>query len=179
MAEQVPHAQGHELMTDELRLIAGAVHHMYEGPTWHGPSVREALDGVSANDARARMLPEAHSIYELTHHLAAWVGEVERRLRGNTPGDPVDGDFPPTGIEVDETTWRAVQIQLRDRHHALVEAILAFQASRLGEPVGNTLDASLGTGRTYREMLRGVIEHDAYHAGQIVLLRKGLDARIR
>ena len=164
-------------MTDELRLIAGALRHMYEGPTWHGPSVREALEGVNARDAGARVLAGVHTIFEISHHLAAWVGEVERRLRGAEPGDPQDGDFPGADTAVDESMWTSVRARLDARHHALIEAILAFQDSRLGERVGSEHNAQLGTGGSYRDMLRGLIEHDAYHAGQIVLIRKVLAGR--
>ena len=177
MARQVRHPEDGQLVADELRFIAGALRHMYEGPTWHGPSVREALDGVNAGDAAARNLPGVHTIFEIAHHIAAWVGEVERRLRGAEPGDPQDGDFPVADTVVDEAMWNTVRARVEGRHHSLIEAVLGFQDSRLGERVGSDLNAQLGTGGSYREMLRGVIEHDAYHAGQIVLLRKGLIGR--
>jgi len=37
-------------------------------------------------------------------------------------------------------------------------------------------EAPLGTGTTFLVMLHGVAQHDAYHAGQMKLLRKALDA---
>jgi len=33
-------------------------------------------------------------------------------------------------------------------------------------------DAALGSGVTYREMLHGLAQHDAYHSGQIALLKR-------
>lgn len=164
-------------MADELRLIAGSLRHMYEGPAWHGPSVCEALEGVTSSDAGGRVIPGVHTIFEISHHLAAWVGEVERRLRGAEPSDPQDGDFPGADAAVDESMWTSVRARLDARHYALIEAILAFQDSRLGERVGVELNAQLGTGGSYRDMLRGLIAHDAYHAGQIVLIRKALAGR--
>ena len=37
-------------------------------------------------------------------------------------------------------------------------------------------DAALGTGVTHRAMVNGLVQHHAYHTGQIVLLRKALQA---
>ena len=34
----------------------------------------------------------------------------------------------------------------------------------------------LGTGVTYYELLHGIVQHDAYHAGQIAILKKMLNA---
>ena len=44
-----------ERLVDQLKRSA-------EGDAWHGPSVREALDGVTAADAFAHPIAGAHSI---------------------------------------------------------------------------------------------------------------------
>ena len=46
--------------------------------------------------------------------------------------------------------------------------------ARLHESVGPARDAPLGTGVTFYGMLHGLIQHDAYHAGQIVLLKRAI-----
>jgi hypothetical protein len=161
-------------MSNELERIAAGLRHVYEGGAWHGPSVAEALAGVTAADAAARPVPSAHTIYELAHHLAAWTGEVTRRLHGGTPGEPAEGDWPDPSVVVDEAQWNATLAFLAARHATLVAAILEFDAARLSEKVGSQASASLGTGGSFRTMLHGLLQHDAYHAGQIVQLKKAL-----
>lgn len=39
---------------------------------------------------------------------------------------------------------------------------------------GAARDLPLGTGVSFHVMLRGLAQHDAYHTGQISLLKKGL-----
>jgi hypothetical protein len=55
-------------------------------------------------------------------------------------------------------------------------ALERFAARRgeagLDEPVGMTRDAPLGTGFSYYVMLHGLAQHDAYHTGQIMLLKR-------
>lgn len=164
-------------MPEGSRMIANAVRQMLEGPAWHGPSVCEAIEGVSAEEAAARIVPGVHTIYELVHHMAAWAGEVERRFRGMAPGEPPDGEFPPEGTEVSEETWSALRERITDRHTSLMEAVRSFPGSRLDDQLGELLNAPLGTGFTFRQIAQGLIEHDAYHAGQIVLLRRAWAAR--
>lgn len=158
----------------ELKRLAGEVRRIFEGDAWHGPSVREALSGVTAADAAKRPVPGAHSIFELTHHIAAWTGEVTRRLRGGRPSGPEDGDFPEKRTKVDEAKWEATREELEARNSELVAAILHFDPARLDEVVGGAGEGPAESRATYRTMLHGVVSHDAYHAGQIVILRKAL-----
>lgn len=147
---------------------------IYEGNAWHGPSVLEAIRDVSAAQAAARPVPEGHSIFELTHHIAAWIGEAASRLQGNPPGMPADGDFPDRSATVDESAWSAVRARLERRQAELLEAVAAFDPSRLDDVVNPKHRKHDDGPVTFRALLSGLAQHSAYHAGQIVLLRKGL-----
>jgi uncharacterized damage-inducible protein DinB len=148
---------------------------IYEGNAWHGPAVLEAIGGVTARQAAARPVRDAHSIYELTHHIAAWIGETTSRLQGNPPGSPSDGDFPPQSTAVDDAAWADVLRRLERRQAELLETLSGFDAARLDEAVDpkNRKDADGPV--TFRALLSGLAQHSAYHAGQIVLLRKAVD----
>jgi len=157
-----------------LKRIADQLRRMHDGDAWHGPSIVEALDGITAEQAARRPIEGAHTIYELAFHMAAWTDEVLKRLSGRAPQMPDEGDFPAPITPLSATEWTAVKQRLADRHVALAEAIILFDESRLGEVVSTTRDAPLGTGVTYDAMLHGLIQHDAYHAGQIMLLSKAI-----
>jgi uncharacterized damage-inducible protein DinB len=153
-------------LIDDIRRI-------YEGNAWHGPAVLDAIRDVTATHAAARPLPGAHTIYELTHHIAAWIGETASRLQGNAPAMPVDGDFPPQSATVDSEAWSEVCALLERRQAELLEAVASFDAARLDEAVDPKRKNEDGP-VTYRALLSGIAQHTAYHAGQIVLLRKAL-----
>jgi uncharacterized damage-inducible protein DinB len=146
---------------------------IYEGNAWHGPGVLEAISGVSAAQAASRPVPGAHSIYELTHHIAAWIGETTSRLQGNAPGMPVDGDFPDRSTTVDDAAWSDVCARLERRQAELLEAVAAFDPARLDDPVKPENKKADGP-VTFRALLSGIAQHSAYHAGQIVILRKAM-----
>ena len=156
-----------------LSSLVADLRRIYEGNAWHGPGVLDAITGVTAAQAASRPIPGAHTIYELTHHIAAWIGETTSRLQGNAPGMPDDGDFPDRSTTVDDTTWSDVCARLERRQAELLEAVAAFDPDRLDEPVkpeNRNADGPV----TFRALLSGIAQHSAYHAGQIVVLRKAM-----
>ena len=164
----------------EIDVLVDEIRRANDGEPWHGPSVQAVLAGVTAAEAATRAIVGAHTIWELALHVAAWRGEVARRLAGGAYGEPAEGDWPevpaPGTAEENEAAWAATKERLAAQSANLVEAIGKFPAERLGETFGGERDAPLGTGTTYAVMLHGVAQHDAYHAGQIVMLKKALVA---
>ncbi len=162
---------------EPLAFLADQVKRVHHGGAWHGPSVTEALDGVTAAMADARVLPSSHTIHALTHHISAWAGEVLKRLEGRSPQIPDEGDFPAPVKALDELAWMRAVAHLDAVHARLIEAILALDPARLEQVVGDEPSPQLGTGHTVRGMIHGLVQHDAYHAGQIVILKRALQAR--
>ena len=150
----------------EIDRIQDQLKRAFEGDAWHGPSVREVLDGVDAATAAARPIPDGHSIWELTLHLTTWEAVVAARIRG-TSTDALEAEDWPEIKDTRESAWRATREALESGHRDLVAAIADVDVSRLQEKVGR---------RTLYVLLHGVVQHDLYHAGQIALLRK---ARVR
>ena len=156
----------------EVAAIVDQMRRAFDGDAWHGPSVHEVLTRVTAVQAAARPLPAAHSIWEIVLHMAAWKGEVRRRLAGGTPGLPEEGDWPAVPEQPTEEAWAAAQQALAHAHDALLRAAQTLPESRLPEPVGGERDRSAGTGVSHYVTLHGIVQHDLYHAGQIALLKK-------
>jgi len=142
---------------------------------WHGSSVLDTLQGVTAAEAAAHPIPGAHSIWELVLHLAAWQGEATRRLGGNPPAMPEEGDWPAIG-DGSDAAWKAALERLDATHARLLEALAKLSDADLDRAGGSLSDRALGTGVLHRTMVIGLLQHAAYHSGQIVLLRKALAA---
>jgi hypothetical protein len=155
----------------EAERIAEQLERTWSGDAWHGPSLKELTDGLTAEQAAARHVDEAHSIWELVLHISGWLREVERRLGGTDPAEPEGGDWPPVGAVVDER-WEAARADLGVAVAGLARHMRSFPDARLGDRVGRQRDPALGTGSTYYVMLHGAVQHNLYHAGQIALLRK-------
>src|SRR5580765_6187843 len=66
------------------------------GPMWHGAAFDELLAHVSPEQAAARPITGAHSIWEIVLHVTAWAEIALARLHGQRTGDQApDEDWPP------------------------------------------------------------------------------------
>ena len=148
----------------EVERIRDQLKRAFYGDAWHGPSLREALDGVTATQASSR-LPTGHSIRELVRHVTAWTDICRQRLAETPiPEATTEEDWPPVP-ELDEAEWQRDLAALFGAEERLQEALKSFPESRL--------DANVpGRQHTHYVMLQGCVQHGLYHAGQIVILKK-------
>lgn len=144
-----------------------------DGDPWYGASRTALLDGLTAKDAHAHPIPGSHSIWELVLHMTSWTREVERRLAGHAPAEPEDGDWPAVGRPT-AARWREAVDALAEANAALLEAVASLPSAEWDTPVGGPRDPALGTGTTIGGMLIGLAQHDAYHNGQLAVLRQAL-----
>lgn len=154
---------------NSVEFLADQLRRAHQGEAWHGPALRETLAGVTAEMASARPVPQAHTIWELLRHIAAWLSAVGRRLEGESVDLPAAEDWPATG-DSNEAAWQNALAALDRETQKLQDAIakLPEESLRKGVP---------GANYSVRFMLEGVIQHHLYHAGQIALLKKMVPAR--
>jgi len=143
--------------------LADQLERSFRGGAWHGPSVTEALAGVDAAAAAARPVGGAHTIAELAGHVAAWMDVAARRIGGEEVLDlPPEEDFPPDGAASPEA-WRETLARLDETYRRLHTLVRDLTAEGLEAPVA-------GSDPTVRGLVLGVLQHNAYHGGQIVVL---------
>ena len=153
-------------MSESTR-IADQIRRAFEGEAWHGDSVLELLAGVHAATAATHPIRNAHSIWELVLHIAAWDGVVTKRAGGTAVTLSDEQNFPPVK-DTSEAAWREAIEYAKHTHNELVKAVAAFPDSRLREQVpGKTEDYN-----DFFYMFSGIVQHELYHAGQIALLKK-------
>jgi uncharacterized damage-inducible protein DinB len=148
----------------EISFIVDQLKLAFDGEAWHGPALMEILDGVNAKTAAARPLGKAHSIWELVLHISAWEKVVERRIHRQTMTLTDEQNFGHVARETEEA-WQETIRTLRQNHSELIDSFSKMESSRLDEKV---------PGKDYdmRFMLTGAVQHVAYHAGQIALLKR-------
>jgi hypothetical protein len=148
----------------ETNRLADQLERAFRGGAWHGPSLDEALDGVDAATASRRLGVE-HTLAEITSHVAFWIDAASRRMDGEAVTNvPPEVDFPRGGADSDDA-WRATLANLEAAHRRLHTAVLALDDDRLDGAVA-------GSDPTVRGQLLGILQHNAYHAGQIAVLKK-------
>jgi hypothetical protein len=147
--------------TNAMHLLLDALDEAFHRPSWHGPNLRAAIRGLTAEQAAWRPAEGRHNIWELSVHAAYWKYVVRRKLTVQKRGSfPLPGSnfFPRSGAEGD-AGWKRDQALLADEHTKLRAAVAAL-------PPGALRDAK------QVRLIRGAAAHDLYHAGQIRLLRR-------
>jgi uncharacterized damage-inducible protein DinB len=151
----------------EISFAVEQLNSIHKGPGWHGPSLSEALTGVSSESATSRPNSHTHSIWDLVHHIAAWDNVFGLRLKGEPTDEPSEGDFPVSTSNSQEQ-WFELIARLDDAHDHLVEAVSRLKVSDLEQLV-------VGKEYTKRILINGAILHHVYHTGQIVVLKRALN----
>lgn len=131
----------------------------FNGHAWHGPSVMEVLSDIRAKEASSRLSENTHSIEELVLHMAAWRNFVVNKLKGEEfeMTDPLNFPKPDP--------WEKTLSRIKQSQDELLDALRSFPENKLVEKV---------PGREYDfyTLLHGIIQHDIYHTGQIMLIKK-------
>ncbi|MDP9177107.1 MAG: DinB family protein [Gemmatimonadota bacterium] len=136
---------------------------------WHGgPTPAGSLRGVSAAQAAWIPAPGRKSIWQLALHIAYWNYAVRRRLEGGVgarfPRSPAN--FPQVPDQPDAKGWADDVALLKTEHAQLAATIAKIPSSRYRTALTG------GKRWTIGELIVGIAQHDAYHTGQIQLVKR-------
>jgi uncharacterized damage-inducible protein DinB len=148
----------------ETERISGLIKALYNGHPWLDVTLMDNLSKISWQKAGQKAHPRLNSIWEIVNHLVSWRTNVLRRVQGEVIKTPADNYFTPL-TDQSEQAW----LRTMDNLQASQEAWIQF----LEQAEDNILDKTYPVNNmTYYEHMHGIIHHDAYHLGQIVLLAK-------
>jgi len=150
-------------MANEINRILKLFADLQHGDCWIGINFKEAFHGVDAQKAAAAIPGKTNSIWQLTAHLIYWRSTVVNRLTGSSNPPPFPDFLLPD--EMNDESWRQTLHDFEAAYHSLRNAIHNFREDHLDHP-------SPKEGQTYYQLMLGCLQHDAYHLGQIVLLKK-------
>ena len=133
----------------------------YGGEAWHGPALRQLLEDMTEDEAKARPVAGAHSIMEIVAHVRAAMDLVSERLAGTPRELTAEEDWS----DVTKTSWPAALEELDHAESRVCDAVARLTPEDLDRIV-------VGKNYTTYVMVHGVIQHNLYHAGQIAMLKK-------
>lgn len=148
-------------MKTEIQKLTSLLKRTFDKGAWHGPSVTDALQNVNTANAFNR-LPNTHSIIELVGHMTSWRIYVTKKLSGDDTFNVTDElNFPASA------DWGKTLKALEASQRQLLAAIEKFPEEKLSALVEGVSDKY-----TYYTIINGIIHHDTYHTGQIMLINK-------
>ena len=138
------------------------------GPgAWHGPDLKAAVADVDKAMAFKRPAAGRHSIGEIALHHVWCVRAVISKLTGSEPGRFILEGEDWFELSGNRPTWPEIVV------------LLDAEQQKLGKAVSDLFDGKLESPLTESErfdLVLGVTCHAVYHAGQIQLVKRLLEA---
>ena len=125
-----------------------------------------SIEAVSAAQARKRVKRGLATIWEQFAHMVFWQDVMLTRMRGQVPPPvPHDADGWPKmpSVKGQDESWAGLVAHFAA---GLKEAERITKRAKLGDKMGPQ------TKRTFANQIMHLSIHNAYHAGQIVSLRR-------
>jgi|SRR6185437_10756003 len=148
----------------ETKCITKLFEDLYNGSPWIDVTIMATLKNISAEQAAKKVTPERNSIWQIVNHMIAWRENVLLRVEGNEVTAPNDNYFSQLEI-TSETEWQKALDRLANSQAQWINFLENFDESQFDKIYASNK-------MTYYEHIHGILQHDAYHLGQIVLLSK-------
>lgn len=143
----------------------------FQGNPWHGKSSLQIVEESDPEKVFVHWIPGAHCIAEIVLHLTAWTEEAIDRLNGQEAKSPFRGDWPVIS-HADVAGWQIIVEDFKAAHQEMNDLIENFNSRDWDARVivrDEGLDEDVSS---FEGLVNGIIQHLAYHSGQISLLQK-------
>lgn len=148
----------------ETARIASLFEKLYAGSPWIDVNIQDTLAPLTADQAVRRVIPSLNTIWEIVNHLVSWRENVLRRIQGEVITTPADNYFSLIS-NTSPAAWKRTLKRLAASQDKWLRLLSDWQRADFEKIYPNNH-------MTYYEHIQGILQHDAYHLGQIVLFAK-------
>ena len=149
---------------NESQKIIELFEDLYDGSPWIDVNIKDTLEELTPGQAAEKILQGRNSIWEIVNHLIHWRLNVLERMKGTRMTTPGNNYFTPV-TDTSSDAWRNTLENLKHSQDAWTHYLSAMNGP-------DYLKVYAGNNMTHYRHIHGIIQHDAYHLGQIVLLSK-------
>ena len=151
----------------ETKRITSLFEKLYEGSPWIDVNLSGALLEITAKQASTRVFDKYNSIWEIVNHLISWRLNVLKRVQGKLVKTP-DNNYFENVIDNSDAAWKKTLQKLDGSQKQWLQFLDSFKSDNFSKIYPNNQ-------MNYYEHIHGILQHDAYHLGQITLLIKYLN----
>ncbi len=135
----------------------------FDGDPWLEINMKQTLNDITEKEA-AHQVGNLNSIWQIVNHVIAWRETLLKRIQNENVVTPQNNFIEPV-LDVSAPAWAETLARLQLSQDRLL--LYLSQQSRL------SMDELLNGGSYSRwELIQGILQHDVYHLGQIVLIKK-------
>ncbi|MEO6489368.1 MAG: DinB family protein [Ferruginibacter sp.] len=148
----------------EAKRILDLLDELYNGKPWIDVNIIDNLKPLKATTAAKKIGADWNSIWQIVNHLLGWRNHIMQNLDGGKLTSPSHNYFHP----VEDTSEAAWQATLQ----SFAGSQQAWQAYLQELPDDELYKTMEGHKYNNYQYIQGILQHDAYHLGQIAMLAK-------
>jgi len=149
---------------NEIQHLKQSFEDLFDGHPWLDITVIGTLQQLTPTQAYKRAVPNCNTIWEIVTHIIAWRKNLLERLHGVVITTPDHNYFQPV-TDASDAAWQQTLDQLHATQQQWINYFEELKEDSFEKIYPNNK-------MTYLQHIHGIIQHDAYHLGQIVLLAK-------
>lgn len=152
-------------MSEITHELARHIREIHFGNNWTDSVLQDVLKDVTWQQAIATPIPNANSIAVLVYHTNFYLNYVHKSIKEGVYKFDHEDSFkvPPIQSEAD---WQALLQKTWDDAEAFAQTVEKLPDSP------NLYEIVAPFQNSFYKNIQGVVEHNHYHLGQIVLLKK-------
>lgn len=150
---------------NEINRILILFDELQYGDCWIGNNFKEVLNNINSENASKKIMPGSNSAWQLVVHINFWRSTVVNRLKGSAE-PPSFPDFVLPSPE-NEENWQRTLRDFETTYQLLRSTVSGMKAESLDLP-------SPKKEQSFYQLVMGCLQHDAYHLGQIALIKKNM-----
>ena len=149
---------------NEIKHITTLFSDIYDGDPWIDVTLTGTLEKISPESAAKRIIPHCNTVWEIVNHIISWRENVLQRVQGKVMITP-DNNYFTAIADQSSIAWEKTLQALKNSQLQWI----AFLEKLKEEDLEKIYP---GNDSAYYKHIYGIIQHDAYHLGQIILLIK-------
>ena len=138
---------------------------VYNGEPWYGNPISKILEDITEDDAFWEPTEGTHSIAQLVSHIIYWRQSVIKKLENDLEykASMKSEDNWRTTEDLKLLGWKNILDQFEESQKKIVTLLAKEDDSFLEKPYSAKA--------TMHELIKGIIQHDIYHLGQIAYIK--------
>ncbi len=141
---------------------------VFYGEAWYGHHISKRIELLTPEIVFQKPKENLKSIAEILWHMTAWRKYIIQKLEGNSDFRiEMNTSFDwPDALETSHPSWGKIVDDFYQTQTKLEQILAQKEDSLLTQAVPGAKQFD------YEFILEGIIQHDIYHLGQIVLIQK-------
>jgi uncharacterized damage-inducible protein DinB len=137
---------------------------LYQGTPWLDVTFMDTLKNMTPEQAARKIKPNWNSAWEVVNHVISWRLAILERIEGREVKSPEHNFFVPV-TDQSQGAWNNTLARLQVSQDKWINYLRNFSEKEF-DVVPDKKPYSK------YELIHGILQHDAYHLGQIRVLTK-------